>query len=70
MEELLACPVCHEECAYMESEGDWCVWVECGSCGSHTAFQRYDNEEEKAAAEEKAAMLWNMGKVVNATRGE
>ena len=37
MMELLPCRVCHEDCAYVETEGDWCVYVTCGNCGSQTS---------------------------------
>ena len=71
MEEMLGpCPVCHEDCAYLEEEGGWCVYVVCGHCGSQTAFCRFEDENEKAEAGEKAVRLWNMGKVIAERRGE
>ena len=70
MEELGICPVCHEDTAYFEHEGDWCVYVQCSECGTQTAFCSYESEEEKAEAEAKAAMLWNMGKVIAERRSE
>lgn len=70
MMELLPCRVCREDCAYVETEGDWCVYVTCGNCGSQTAFCAYNNEKEKEEAEEKAILLWNMGKVIAERRGE
>ncbi len=70
MHELNPCKNCHEDVAYLETEGDWCVYVICGHCGTHTAFQRYSNEEEKKEAEKKVVELWNMGKVVIEARVE
>lgn len=70
MHELNPCKICHEDCAYLETEGDWCVYVICGHCGTHTAFQRYRNEEEKKEAEKRVVELWNMGKVVAEARTE
>ncbi|MBO6159653.1 MAG: M3 family oligoendopeptidase [Firmicutes bacterium] len=68
--ELLPCRVCHEDCAYFETEGDWCLYVACGNCGSTTAFCAYNNPAEKKEAMKKAAQLWNMGKVIAERRGE
>ena len=70
MEELEVCRVCHEDCAYIEYEGDWCVYVQCANCGTHTAFRPYENEEEKAEAERASVELWNMGKVIKEARSE
>ncbi len=69
-DELSECPVCHEDCGYIETEGGWCVYVQCGNCGTHTAFMPYNNDEEKKAAEITVSQLWNMGKVVFDGRGE
>ena len=68
--ELVPCRVCHEDSAYVEDEGGWCVYVVCADCGSHTAFCSYDSEEERDAAVERAVQLWNMGKVIAERRGE
>ena len=46
------------------------VQVECADCGSHTVFVEYANEEEKKLAEDKVAMLWNIGKVIKANISE
>ncbi len=70
MEELGICPVCHEDSAFIETEGGWCVYVQCGHCGTHTAFTSYKNEEEKKEAELAVTRLWNMGKVIAESRGE
>ena len=51
-------------------EGGWSVQVECADCGSHTVFIEYGNEAEKKEAEQKVAMLWNIGKVIKANISE
>ena len=63
-DEFRSCPVCHEECAYIETENNWCVYVQCGNCGAHTTFIEYKSPEEKPDAERKVTELWNMGKVI------
>ena len=70
MEELGACPVCHEDCAYIETEGGWCVYVQCANCGTHTAHKPFANDREKAEAEKHVTQIWNMGKVIAEGRGE
>ena len=70
LNELEPCRVCHEDCAYLETEGDWCLYAVCGNCGSTTAFCAYQNFEEKQQAARKAVHLWNMGKVIAERRGE
>ncbi|MBR3393774.1 MAG: M3 family oligoendopeptidase [Firmicutes bacterium] len=70
LQELLPCRVCHEDCAYIETEGDWCLYVVCGHCGSTTAFVQYKDPASKREAAKKAIHLWNMGKVIAERRGE
>lgn len=70
MEELMPCPICHEDCAFIETEGNWCVYVQCGHCGTHTAFHSFDSDESKKRAEENVVHLWNMGKVIAEARTE
>ena len=70
MKELTTCPICHEDSAFIETEGGWCVYVQCGHCGTHTAFQSFRTEEEKEKAEEAVIRLWNMGKVIVESRTE
>ena len=69
-DEILPCRVCHEDMAYIEEEGGWCVYVVCANCGSQSAFCAYETPEEKPEAERKAIRLWNMGKVIAERRGE
>lgn len=63
------CPVCRGAGAIMH-EGGWNVQVECMDCSAHTVYVEYTNEEEKRAAEETVAHLWNIGKVITSERGE
>ncbi len=63
MEEIQICPICHEDCGYLEYEGDWCVYMQCGNCGTHTSYISYRDPEGKKRAEKDSIRLWNMGKV-------
>ncbi len=63
------CPCCRGT-GIIAHEGGWCVQVECIDCGSHTAYVEYENDAQKAEAEKKVAMLWNIGKVVKANISE
>ena len=63
------CPCCRGN-GLIVHEGGWSVQVECADCGSHTVFVEYANENEKKEAEQKVAMLWNIGKVIKANIGE
>jgi len=67
--ELEICPCCRGN-GMIVHEGGWNVQVECADCGSHTVYVEYDSEAEKAEAEKMVARLWNMGKVINSSRGE
>lgn len=72
MEELIRldeCPVCRGAGLIMH-EGGWSVQVECADCGSHTVFIDYSSDAEKEEAEEKVAMLWNIGNVIKANISE
>ena len=66
---LEECPCCRGN-GMLVHEGGWSVQVECADCGSHTVYVEYENEEQKAIAEEKVAMLWNIGKVIKANISE
>ena len=67
--ELEICPCCRGN-GMIIHEGGWNVQVECADCGSHTVYVEYNSEAEKAEAEKTVARLWNMGKVINTSRGE
>ena len=63
------CPCCRGT-GMIVHEGGWSVQVECADCGSHTVFVEYENETQKKEAEQKVAMLWNIGKVIKTNIGE
>ena len=67
--ELEECPCCRGN-GMLVHEGGWSVQVECADCGSHTVYVEYEDEEQKRIAEEKVAMLWNIGKVIKANISE
>ena len=67
--ELEECPCCRGN-GMLVHEGGWSVQVECADCGSHTVYVEYENDEQKRIAEEKVAMLWNIGKVIKANISE
>ncbi len=67
--ELEECPICRGPGMILH-EGGWSVQVECADCSAHTVFVEYANEAEKAVAEQKVAMLWNIGKVIRGDTSE
>ena len=67
--ELEECP-CYRGNGMLIHEGGWSVQVECADCGSHTVFVEYEGEAQKKEAEQKVAMLWNIGKVIKANISE
>ena len=66
---LEECPVCRGN-GFVVHEGGWNVQVECSDCSAHTVYIEYENEKQKAEAEKKVAMLWNIGKVIKINPGE
>ena len=67
--ELEDCPYCGGA-ALLEEENGWCWYVTCVDCGSHTAEVEYKTPEQRREAAEKAAMLWNMRKVLRSNISE
>ncbi len=63
------CPICRGT-GMLLHEGGWSVQVECMDCSAHTVYLEYQDEEEKQAAEQAVAHLWNIGKVISSERGE
>lgn len=63
------CPFCGGA-GLLEEEGGWSWSVMCMDCGSQTASFDYKTPEERIVAAQKAANLWNMGKVVRGDLGE
>ena len=67
--ELQECPICGGA-GLMEEENGWCFYVACLDCGSHTAEIRYERPAERLDAAQRAAHLWNIGKVLTDTPNE
>ena len=67
--ELEECPICRGAGMIMH-EGGWSVQVECCDCSAHTIYVEYNNDAEKAEAEQTVAHLWNIGTVITSERGE
>ena len=52
----------------MEEENGWCFCAACLDCGAHTAEIRYERDAEfKRMQAQRAAHLWNIGKVLTDT---
>ena len=64
--ELQDCPICGGG-GILEDENGWCCYVACFDCGAHTATVDYRTPEERMNAAKRAAMLWNIGKVVTSS---
>lgn len=67
--ELQDCPLC-DGGALLEEESGSGFYVSCLDCGCHTAIIDFRSEDEKLAAAQKTADLWNMGKVITSSPGE
>ena len=66
---LEGCPFCGGA-GLLEEENGWCWYVTCMDCGSQTAPIEYRGEDKRKEAAEKAASLWNIGKVIRSDLGE
>ena len=66
--DLHDCPICGGP-GLIEEE-DKGFYVACLDCGSYTGTVGFKADSEKLSAAEKAAMLWNTGKVINSAPGE
>ncbi len=66
---LEECPICRGA-GMVIHEGGWNVQVECTDCSAHTVYVEYQNDAQKASAEEQVVRLWNLGKVVRTEIGE
>ena len=60
---LEECPICRGN-GYLVHEGGWNVQVECADCSAHTVYVEYENDIQKAEAEQQVVNLWNLGKVI------
>ena len=67
--ELQDCPYCGGVGA-MEEEGGWCLYVQCPDCSSHTAEFAFKTEEERMEMARRAALTWNMGKIITPNPGD
>ena len=68
MIELNDCPLCGGA-SLLEVEG-YTTYITCMECGCHTVSIDFKKEEEKPDAARRAAMLWNIGKVISGNPGE
>lgn len=66
---LQDCPYCGGA-GLLEEENGWCWYVMCMDCGAQTAPIDYKTPEGRVEAAQKAARLWNVGKVVRSDNGE
>ena len=64
--ELEDCPVCRGA-GVMQDEQGWCVSVACMDCGAHTVHVEFKTPAERLDAAQRAARLWNIGKVLTDT---
>lgn len=67
--ELLDCPSCGGP-GLLEEECGSGFCVACMDCGSQTVIIDFKSEGEKLGAAQKAADLWNTGKVISSSPGE
>lgn len=66
---ILDCPRCQGP-ACVEYENGWCCYITCLDCGCRTVEVGYKCDEDKKSAIQKAATLWNVGKVIKMEPGE
>ena len=67
--ELQECPICGGPAA-LEEENGWSFYVACLDCGAHTADIRYASGDTRRDAAQRAAHLWNIGKVLSSNPGD
>ena len=67
--ELQECPICGGPAA-LEEENDWSFYVAGLDCGAHTADIRYASGDTRRDAAQRAAHLWNIGKVLSSNPGD
>lgn len=66
---LQDCPLC-DGGSLLEEEGHSGFYVFCLECGAQTVTVDYKKEEDRLKAAERAAHLWNIGKVHACNPGE
>ena len=67
--DLQDCPICGGP-ALLEEEKDASFYVMCMDCGAHTADVSYRTADERPDCAQRAARLWNIGKVLPSTPGD
>ena len=67
--ELQACPYCGGA-GLLEEDHGWSWYVMCVDCGSQTASIDFRTPEARLDAAQKAAHLWNIGKVLRSNAGD
>lgn len=67
--ELQDCPICGGA-GLLEEEGGASFYVSCLDCGSRTVNIDYKEKEKAKEAAQRAADLWNTGKVISSHPGE
>lgn len=65
---LSDCPIC-SGAGILEEEGNG-FYAMCLDCGCQTASISYKSEEDRFNAADKAAYLWETGKVIKVLQGE
>lgn len=66
---LLECPICGGA-GLLEIETGRYIYVSCMDCAAHTAEFEFKSPEQRFEAAQRAADLWNMGKVTTSDPGE
>lgn len=64
--DLQDCPICRGT-GVLEEEGGWCCYIACMDCGAHTVHVEFRTPAERLDAAQRAARLWNIGKVLTDT---
>ena len=67
--ELQDCPICGGAGLLEEENGNSC-YVACMDCGSRSVHIDYKEEAKREDAAQRAADLWNTGKVISSHPGE
>lgn len=67
--ELQDCPICGGA-GLLEEENGYSFYVTCMDCGSHSVNIDYKEASKREEAAQRAADLWNTGKVISSQRGE
>ena len=66
---LQDCPYCGGP-GILEEENGWCWYAVCMDCGAQTAPFEYKTPQQREESAQKAAQLWNIGKVIRMGTGD